>query len=198
MPSRTRVLGTLFVSALVMAPVAALLHELGHWIVAKAAGFQPILHAYAVSGLPDAAPFGGNPTGVAAVALAGPAVTLLLTAVGYRLWRQDSSRSWALALAFAAPTRFIINALFLIGSMLVALGVAERSNPNFDEVAAASALGIPEVSLAIIGALVLPLAWWSIIRRLNQNRWVDIAFLAAGTVAGMALWLGPVGNSLLP
>jgi hypothetical protein len=181
-----------------MAPVAALLHELGHWIVAKAAGFQPILHAYAVSGLPDAAPFGGNPTGVAAVALAGPAVTLLLTAVGYRLWRQDWSRSWALALAFAAPTRFIINALFLIGSMLVALGVAERSNPNFDEVIAASALGIPAVALAIIGALVLPLAWWSIIRRLNQNRWVDIAFLAAGTVAGMALWLGPVGNSLLP
>ena len=198
MPSRTRVLGTLFLSALVMAPIAALLHELGHWIVAKAAGFQPILHAYAVSGIPDAAPFGGNPTGVAAVALAGPTVTLLLTAVGYMLWRQDSSRSWALALAFAAPTRFIINALFLIGSMLVALGVAERSNPNFDEVIAASALGIPAVSLAIIGALVLPLAWWSIIRRLNQNRWVDIALLAAGTVVGMALWLGPVGNSLLP
>jgi len=198
MPSRTRVLGTLFLSALVMAPIAALLHELGHWIVAKAAGFQPILHAYAVSEIPDAAPFGGNPSGVAAVALAGPTVTLLLTAVGYLLWRQDSSRSWALALAFAAPTRFIINALFLLGSMLVVLGVAERSNPNFDEVIAASALGIPAVSLAIIGALVLPLAWWSIIRRLNQNRWVDIAFLAAGTVVGMALWLGPVGNSLLP
>jgi len=198
MPSRTRVLGTLFLSALVMAPIAALLHELGHWIVAKAAGFQPILHAYAVSEIPDAAPFGGNPSGVAAVALAGPTVTLLLTAVGYLLWRQDSSRSWALALAFAAPTRFIINALFLLGSMLVVLGVAERSNPNFDEVIAASALGIPAVSLAIIGALVLPLAWWSIIRRLNQNRWVDIALLAAGTVVGMALWLGPVGNSLLP
>jgi len=198
MPSRTRVLGTLFLSALVMAPIAALLHELGHWIVAKAAGFQPILHAYAVSEIPDAAPFGGNPSGVAAVALAGPTVTLLLTAVGYLLWRQDSSRSWALALAFAAPTRFIINALFLLGSMLVVLGVAERSNPNFDEVIAASALGIPAVSLAIIGALVLPLAWWSIIRRLNQNRWVDITFLAAGTVVGMALWLGPVGNSLLP
>jgi hypothetical protein len=196
--SRTRVLGALFLSALVMGPIAALLHELGHWIVAKAAGFQPTLHAYAVSGIPEAAPFGGNPSGVAAVALAGPAVTMLLTAVGYTLWRQDSSRSWTLALAFAAPTRLIINALFLIGSMLVVLGVAERSNPNFDEVTAASALDIPAVSLAIIGALVLPLTWWSIIRRLGQYRWVDITSLAAGTIIGMALWLGPVGDSLLP
>lgn len=82
--------------------------------------------------------------------------------------------------------------------MLVVLGVAERSNPNFDEVTAASALGIPAVSLAIIGALVLPLACWSIIRRLGQYRWVDITSLAAGTIIGMALWLGPVGDSLLP
>lgn len=198
MQDRTQAVTTHFLSALVVGPIAVLLHELGHWIVAKAAGFQPVLHAYAVSGVPDAAPFGGNPTGVAAVALAGPMVTLVLTVAGYTLWRRDSSRTWALALAFAAPTRFIINALFLLGSVLVALGVAERSNPSFDEVNAASALGIPAASLAVIGALVLPLIWWSIIRRLDQNRWTTVAALAAGTLIGMVLWLGPVGNSLLP
>lgn len=198
MQSRTLVLGTLFLAALVMGPLAVLLHEVGHWVVAQAAGYQPVLHAYAVSGLPDSAPYGGNPMGVAAVALAGPTVTLLLTAIGYTLWRRDSTRTWALALAFAAPTRFIINALFLVGSVVVALGVAERSNPSFDEVTAASALGIPAVSLAVVGALVLPLAWWSIIRRLDQNRWAGVASLAAGTLIGMGLWLGPVGKLLLP
>lgn len=198
MQSRTRVMGILFLAALVIAPVAVLLHEVGHWVVAKAVGFQAVLHAYAVSGPPEVAPFGGNPTGVAAVALAGPMVTLLLTALGYTLWRRDSSRKWALALAFAAPTRFIINALFVVGSVLVALGVAERSNPNFDEITAASALGVPAVSLAIIGALVAPLTWWSIIRRLDQSRWACVASLAAGTAVGMTLWLGPVGELVLP
>lgn len=198
MQDRTQALSTLVLSAFVAGPIAVLLHELGHWIVANAAGFQPVLHAYAVSGVPDAAPFAGNPTGVAAVALAGPMVTLILTVAGYTLWRRDPSRSWALAMAFAAPTRFIINVLFLVGSVLIALGVAERSNPSFDEVNAASALGIPAASLAVIGALVLPLTWWFIIRRLDQNRWTAVAAIAAGTLIGMTLWLGPVGKLLLP
>lgn len=189
---------TLFLYALVMGPLAALTHELGHWIVGKAAGFQPVLHAYAVSGLPEAAPFGGNPLGVAAAALAGPVVTLLLTAAGYALWRQEASRNWALALAFAAPIRFVLNLMYFVGTGLVALGIVERSNPNFDEMTASLALSVPVFPLVGIGALVLPLAWWLIIRRLDEDRWASVASLLAGTLIGMALWLGPIGRSLLP
>ena len=71
MQARTRRLWTLFLWSLMVGPIAVLLHELGHWIVAVTAGFQPVLHAYAVSGVPETGPFGGDPAGVAAVALAG-------------------------------------------------------------------------------------------------------------------------------
>lgn len=198
MQGRTQRLWTLFLWSLLVGPIALLLHELGHWIVAVTAGFQPVLHAYAVSGVPETAPFGGNPAGVAAVALAGPTVTLLLTVAGYRLWRRDPSCSWALALAFAAPLRFLVNLLFFIGSALVALGLVVRDNPAFDEFLAARALGIPAAALVAIGAVVLPLTWWSIFRRLDEDRWASILSLTAGSTIGIALWLGPVGRLLLP
>lgn len=189
---------TLFVLALVLAPLGTLIHEIGHWAVAKAAGFQPVLHAYAVSGIPETAPFGGNPIGVAAAALAGPVVTVLLAAFGYALWRQQSSRAWALALAFSAPVRFFLNLAFLAGSALVALGIAERGNPGFDEMTAARALDVPVLPLVLMGATVLPLTWALIIRRLRGDRWSSVAALSAGTAAGLTLWLGPVGTFLLP
>lgn len=189
---------TLFSYALVMGPMAALLHELGHWTVGKAVGFQPILHASAVSGVPEEAPFGGKPLGVALVALAGPAVTFIITTVGYVLWRRRSSRTWALALAFATPVRFVLNLLFFVGSVLVALGIAERGKQNFDEMIASLALGVPVEPVVGIGAVALPLAWSLIIRRLDEDRWTSVGSLLAGTAIGMALWLGPIGRSLLP
>lgn len=189
---------TLFVSALVLGPLGVLLHEAGHWAVAKAAGFEPVLHAHAVTGIPETAPFGGNPIGVAAASLAGPLVTVLLTALGYALWRQQGSRAWALALAFSAPVRFLLNLAFLAGSALVALGIAERGDPGFDEMMAARALDVPVLPLVLIGATVLPLTWVLLIRRLRGERWRSVAALSAGTAAGLALWLGPVGAFLLP
>ena len=57
---RIQRLMALFGWAMLLGPLAVLLHELGHWVVGQAAGFQPTLHAYAVSGLPEKPPFGGN------------------------------------------------------------------------------------------------------------------------------------------
>ena len=189
---------TLFLFALVLTPLGVVLHEAGHWTAGQAAGFPTVLHAYAVSGIPEAAPFGGNPLGVGIASLAGPAVSVLLTAFGYVIWRQDPSRLWALALAFSAPTRFLVNVFYLLGSVLVAMGIAERGNANFDEMTASRALDMPALPLVLVGAIVLPAAWALIIRGLDTSRWTSIAALAAGTGAGLALWLGPVGTFLLP
>ena len=76
MQARTRRLWTLFRWSLMVGPIAVLLHELGHWIVAVTAGFQPVLHAHAVSGIPETAPFGENPAGVAAGSMIGMALWL--------------------------------------------------------------------------------------------------------------------------
>lgn len=189
---------TLFLFALVLTPLGVLLHEAGHWAAGKAAGFQTVLHAYAVTGMPEEAPFGGNPTGVGIAALAGPAISMLLTAFGYASWRHRPSRAWALALAFSAPTRFLVNLFFLLGSALVAMGIAERSNPNFDEMTASRALDVPVLPLAVVGALVLLAAWSLIIRRIEKDRWTSLAALSAGTGGGLILWLGSVGSILLP
>lgn len=188
----------LFVWALALAPLTILLHELGHWVVAKASGFEPVLRYSAVSGIPEVPPFGGKPLGVAASALAGPLVSIFLTATGYLLWRRRPSLTWALALAFVAPVRFLINVMFLLVSAFVALGVVPRPSPKFDEMTVALALGLPVLPIVAVGAITLPLAWFLIIRRLGVDRWRSVAPLLAGTVVGIALWVGPVGQMLLP
>ncbi len=101
-------------------------------------------------------------------------------------------------MAFSARWRFLINVFDLLGSVLVAMGIAERGNANFDEMTASRALDMPALPLALVGAIVLPAAWALIVRGLDTSRWTSIAALAAGTGAGLALWLGPVGTLLLP
>jgi len=88
--------------------------------------------------------------------------------------------------------------MFLLVSAFVALGVVPRPSPKFDEMTVALALGLPVLPIVAVGAITLPLAWFLIIRRLGVDRWRSVAPLLAGTVVGIALWVGPVGQMLLP
>ncbi|MEY2884352.1 MAG: hypothetical protein RL490_2076 [Pseudomonadota bacterium] len=181
----------LLLSCVALLPATVILHELAHWLVGQLAGFPTQLHFASVDGLPETAPFGGAPLGVALAALAGPAMSVLLVGVGMI----SRHRPWGLPLVATAIARFAVNIIYMIQQAFVLAGVAKASQPNFDEILAARALGLPPQPLAAIGAIVLlaALAWlW------RQASGRTLLVLAVGTVAGMVGWLGLLGPRLLP
>lgn len=182
-----------FLLATLLAMPAILLHELGHVAVAQLAGFTPVLHHASVDGIPEAAPWGGNPMGTAAAALAGPLVTGLLLLLA--LWGARRNRAWGLPLLAAAPMRFVINLLFLLQSLLVSLGIFAAAGANFDELTAARALGLPEVPVVAAGALVLVVAWGALLKA--RPGWRNLLALFAGALLGTMLWLGRIGPALI-
>jgi hypothetical protein len=180
-----------FVLSALLFPLTVVLHELGHFLVGRSFGFPTLLHAASVTGLPETPPFDGEAGGVALAALAGPAVTLALAALGL-LYR---TRVWGLPLMATALVRFLVNLLYMVQQGFVAAGIAAASDPNFDEVLAARALGVAPQPLAAVGALLL-LAGLVFLWRQAGGRGFFV--LMAGTVAGMTLWLALLGPRLLP
>lgn len=187
----TRSLAGLLAWCLVLVPATIQLHEAGHWLVARLAGFAPVLHFASVDGIPDQPPFGGAAPAVALASLAGPAVSILLVLTGM----MSAARAWAMPLVAAGILRFVINPMFLVQQALVAAGIAEAGAGNFDEIVAARALGWPPAALALPGALVLLLGLVWLWRRASGRQ---LAVLLAGTVAGVVLWMGALGPILLP
>src|SRR5215208_7413076 len=85
---------------IVFVPLTILLHELGHLVVARTLGFRnATLHFSAVD---PGFSFGAGSSAEGLVGLAGPLVTILLTATGI-IWAQRSRGTvWPYALAVAA------------------------------------------------------------------------------------------------
>jgi hypothetical protein len=186
----------LFLLALLLAPIAIVAHEIAHWLVAQNLGLVPQLHFGSVSGIPEASPFGGTPLAVAAAMLAGPLATAGITAFG--IWTYTRTGApWSLALAMAAPTRFVANVLFLIQYSFVVAGIAERSTPNFDEVSAARALGIAEIGLAGVGAALFVLVWCWLLFKVKPGA-ASVTALLIGNIGGTALWLTTLGPLVFP
>lgn len=181
----------MFLWSAALFPVATLLHEVGHFAAAAAVGFSPKLHFASVTGFPETPPFGGAPLGVAFASFAGPAVTMILGFIG----AARTKSSWGLPLVAVCVPRFIVNSIFLLQQSLVLAGIAQASNPNFDEIVTARALAITPAPLAAIGAILFfaGLAWlW-----LKSSRGGLLA-LFVGTGVGMFGWLAYLGPAVLP
>ena len=179
-----------------MAPLSVLLHETGHFAVARTLGFPARLRVASIS---DGAELGQAPDWmVASQAAAGPIVTLALVLVAARLYARDPTRLWALALAAAAPVRFLVTGAYLGALILVALrGSRFGGTPNFDEYNAAMAMGVPALPIAAAVTVLLAVFWIWLARSIPRGRrTLFILAIAVGAVTGMYLWM-EVGPSLL-
>jgi len=175
--------------AALAAPLSVLLHEGGHWAVARAFGYPARIMAAHIEG---GATFENAPAWLMGLqSAAGPLVTVLISLAAARLYAQDRSRRWALALAATTPWRFLVTTAFLGAYLFVTLlGRRFGGNPNFDEHHVARALGLPPVAVAAAASLALLLFWFWLIRRIPRGRRLtSIAALIAGTAAGMFAWV---------
>lgn len=184
--------------AFVLSPFSVVAHELGHFLVALAAGFPATLHYSSVKGIHGTPPFGEQPIAVALAVFAGPAVTFLLMIGSVAAFRRDSSRLWALALVAVAPVRMATALFFGLLLILNSTGrVLVTSSATFDELVTLRVLGLPE-SLAALSALVLIAGLIWTVRNVPPNRWLSMVAIALGSVAGYLTWFGILGPWLLP
>lgn len=182
-------------SAAVLAPLAILVHELGHYLVGQALGLEGLqFHHASVShaGWPADAPQWQR----AALPAAGPLVTLAIVFASAVLatWR-PSLAPFALALALGAGVRSVALG---IGFLVVQLRHPGAVG-DFDEFNAASALGLPPGLVVALNVAAIVAAWaWCIRRTPAGHRVAAVAVSAAGAAAGIALYMGLVGPALLP
>lgn len=186
-----------FVWPIAFVPVTILLHEMGHLIVARSLGFRDAtLHFSAVNPGPS---YGAGSAGEGLVGLAGPLVTVVLTAVGIFWAYRDRAAVWPYCLAVAAASRFAVSVPYSVAAILVRMSGRRLADPAFDEHKAATALGWSgDLLLGATSTLpVLVLIWLSL--RLPRGSKLKRSFaLLVGTGFGWFLWMGLLGPRLLP
>lgn len=181
----------LAVWAFLLAPLAVLLHELGHWVAGRIMGYEVLLEVGSVSG---GAKLGAAPGGdVALQAGAGPAVSVALTLLALAFIRRGSVAPWALALAAAAPVRFLVVVVALVVDLVVAVLGGTRGIPNFDEYNLAAGLAVPAYPLFLAVVIFMLWTWWFVWKRLPGRRWLSLLSLVVGAGVGLALWFQIIG-----
>lgn len=176
--------------AFLLTPLAILLHELGHFVVPLALGLPAQLHPTHVSGGAEGGP--GLPAWIMALqAGGGLLVTLVLCAVGTRLYLRDRSRLWALALAVAAASRLIVSAGYLaIRLFLLVIGRPYGGHPNFDEHVFARAAGVSPDLAAVAATLVLGSVLHLSLRDVGwARRFLYLAALVAAILLANLVWV---------
>lgn len=170
-----------------MTPLSVLLHELGHFTIARAFGYPARLKATSVAADLDRAPEWIQ----LLQSTAGPLVTLVITIIAASLYSRRPSRRWALSLAVAAPHRYLVVSAYLgaLGAVTL-LGGRMGGTPNFDEYNTARAAGAPIIAVAIAITLALILYWIWLVRRIPRgSRIGSILAIVAGAGAGMYSWV---------
>jgi uncharacterized membrane protein len=133
---------------------------------------------------------------VALQAGAGPIATIMMSVAAAYLFDRDRRRLWALAVAVAAASRFLVTTGYLIIRLfLLVMGIEFGGSPNFDEHNVAQALGLPSPILALAATLFLfALLIWLLRRVERGRRLIYLLATAGGVAAGFLLWvvLAPV------
>ena len=182
--------------AVLAAPLAIVLHELGHFTLAKAFGFPDV--SFHFSSVNDGAEGAGYPLWQQGIkGLAGPAVTLALV-LGFTVAaRRYGPGPFTVAPAFAAGVRAVI----LGGAYLLVrtLHPERAAQGNFDELNAARRLGLSTDLVMAVSVLSIVAAWAYLFRLLPKPiRWKALGATAAGTVVGVVLWVSIIGPIVLP
>jgi hypothetical protein len=176
----------------IMAPIGIVLHELGHYLTARAFGFSAELKAASVSG---GAQLGLDPDWmVAAQAAAGPVVTLIIILFAVFQLRRRPERLWTLALAATAPLRFLVGGSYLAWATYVWWVAGTMGDGNFDEANFAKAAGVALTPILATQLLLLFGLWaWLVATIRRGQRIVSILAILTGAFAGIGAWmtLGP-------
>ena len=177
----------LFLWAALLAPAGVLLHELGHFVAARALGFEAA--RISATSVLHGASIGPSPHWMVALQSgAGPAVTLVLLAIA--AWRlRRGPANWAVALAATAPLRFAVDIVYLYFRLMAALQGSPPMNLDFDEYELARALELPPEPIALLAALVLVCTAIWIWREIGRGRRLLLLPLACGAFVGLWLWL---------
>jgi hypothetical protein len=180
-------------AAAVAAPLAIVVHELGHFIVGLTFGFPDLVLHY--GNVSDGAAKAGFPAWQQGLqAAAGPLVTMLIV-LGCCAAARGRVKHLAITTGLAAGVRSVgIGVAYGLARML-----GRDAQGNFDEMNAAKGLGLSPELLIGLNVLIVAGAWVFLISRVPAgNRFSTLGAVAVGTAAGVAvyaMWLGPL---LLP
>ena len=189
-------------------PLAAMLHELGHYVAFRALGFPDVVLRFSSVSWPGLGEFldllrAGNlegaseiaqPWQVAVGAAAGPIVTYVTVIVCVLAIRRFGTLSPVLGVGLVSPIRFLVAIPFYA---FVLLGKSPA--PNTDEAIVALSTGIPLSLLYLPGLACFLLGYWFLVTAIPRGKRVRaLVPTSIGLVLGgllWALWLGPL---LLP
>lgn len=196
--SNIRWLVTYVSAAIFVVPVSVLLHELGHFLSARALGFEPVAIYYAgsLTGFPP----DGTPDWLQIVpSAAGQIVSFTLVLVAVASVRLAKPTATALAVVVAEAARSLV----VLGHFVVT-GPRDRDMfVAFDELGRiAEAFGDPPFAgfaISVLGVLVPLLAVYYLVQQLPTRRKRQaLSATTIGIAVGYALYLGIVGPLLLP
>lgn len=196
-PPRSAMIRQLLIWACVtflFVPPTIVIHELGHYAVAKAFRFPNVaLHYGSVS---DDAETAGLPKWKRGLkSAAGPSVTVILVLASCLATHRYGVRPLTVAPGFAAGVRSVLIGVAYLGVLATS---GRPTKGGFDEAQAARQLGLPiELVVGVFTILVLA-GWVDLARRLpKQGRWATLIASAMGIGAGIGIW-ALIGPKLLP
>ena len=181
-------------AAAIAAPLAIVLHELGHFVVGLAFGVPDLVLHY--GNVSDSADKTGIPLWQRGLqAAAGPLATLLIVLGCCVAVLRIGPKPWAVAPAFAAGVRSVgIGVAYLVVRIL-----GKPAQGNFDEMNAATRLGLPPELVIASNVLILLGAWvWLTYRIPSGQRVATLTATVLGTAVGLALYVGWLGPLALP
>jgi hypothetical protein len=206
--SAWRLAATWIGASVIAVPLGVLLHELGHFVVYWAFGFQGIALHYASATHTVEKTFWelvyNGKVGPAASLLplwkvglgttVGILLTYVVTIACCIFAARKTPHPLVIALGIFAPVRFL-SGLPTIVTILSGKTVWAQT----DEAHLAVLTGIPLLLLNFAGLLVLVLAWIWLLRKIpKDHRWLSLASLVSGLALGMFVYFWLLGPRLLP